>query len=426
MKKKILSVILTATMLLTLVSTLGVTFAAEEPTQSGTVYEVTDAASVTALIADTAKNVAGNTMKLTQDLTYEGWSTAENASAVSLWAGCKMHIDGNGHKVILKDGEYHNVILFNFAEGVTELTVKNLAIVMENENAVAKSTRNEALALFGQISANTHSAFSSDDIHLTVENCYFDVNLDMQSETANTGAAILFSRVIGAAKVEITAKNTFFKGTLNTKNGVGRVGALYGRRWGENILFPVKINIENCGFEITTNNTSVKSALVGNVRLQQATTITATGTNLIYNDAALVDTITPAYQCDGFTTVVDKLELDTPDWKVTNTGYPYPVALDASFASLFANKALDGITVTVKAPEESTTPEETTTEPETTTAEETTVADTTTAEETTAEKTETTTTAPDDKEGGCGSVVGSVAIVVVAAAAAFVCKKKED
>ncbi|MBQ8214212.1 MAG: hypothetical protein IJZ80_09400, partial [Clostridia bacterium] len=70
MKKKILSVILTATMLLTLVSTLGVTFAAEEPTQSGTVYEVTDAASIKALIADTTKNVAGNNMKLKQDLTY--------------------------------------------------------------------------------------------------------------------------------------------------------------------------------------------------------------------------------------------------------------------------------------------------------------------------------------------------------------------
>ncbi len=422
MKKKLLSVILTAAMLLTLASTLGVAVAAEEPTQTGTVYEVTDAASITALIADTTKNVAGNTMKLTQDLTYD--PTGSNGPGV--WDGCKMHVDGNGHKVILKDGDYFAAILFAIDITATTQIIKNLAVVMENDTAVAKRTTSEYISLFGQAAASTHTQATFDNTHLIVENCYFDVKFEVTNKSSsNVGTAILVARVQGAAQLEVTAKNTYFKANLDTGDGVGRVGAIFGRRWNDNPLFPVKINIENCGFEITTNNTAAKSAIAGNVRTQMATQINATGTNLIYNDAVLVDTITPAYECKGFTTVVDKLELDTPDWKVTNTGYPYPVALDASFASLFANKALDGITVTVKAPEESTTPEETTTEPETTTAEETTVADTTTAEETTAEKTETTTTAPDTKEGGCGSVVGSVAIVVVAAAAAFVFKKKE-
>ena len=291
MKKKLLSVILTAAMLLTLASTLGVAVAAEEPTQSGTVYEVTDAASITALIADTTKNVAGNTMKLTQDLTYD--PTGNDGPGV--WDGCKMHVDGNGHKVILKDGDYFAAILFAIDATATTQIIKNLAVVMENDDAVAKRATSEYISLFGQASAGTHTKATFDNTHLIVENCYFDVNFEVtNNSSSNVGAAVLVARVQGAAKLEITTKNTYFKATLNTGDGVGRVGALYGRRWGENILFPVKINVENCGFEVTTNNKAAKSALVGNVRLQQATTITATGTNLIYNDAALVDTITPA------------------------------------------------------------------------------------------------------------------------------------
>ena len=419
MKTKILSILLTVAMLVAMVPMIAVS--AEEPT--GTVYEVTDAASVTALIADTTKNVAGNTMKLTQDLTYEGWSDADKASVVSLWAGCKMHVDGNGHKVILKDGEYHNVILFNFAQGVTELTVKNLAVVMEDEDTVAKSTQNEFLALFGQVSANTHSAFSSDDIHLTVENCYFDVNFDMQSNAANAGASILFGRVIGAAKVEITAKNTYFKGTLNTKDGAGRVGALYGRRWNANLLLPVKINVENCGFEITTNNTT-KSAIAGESH-GTATTINATGTNLIYNDATIAD----AGDFTGIDTVVNEMELATNDWKLTNTGYPYPAALETSFGTLFADKALDGITVTITNPSAggNTTPGGTTTPGGNQTPDNTeTQAPETNAPETNAPETNATTTAaPAEEESGCASVVGGAAVVMIAMAAAFVCKKKD-
>ena len=320
MKTKILSILLTVAMLVAMVPMIAVS--AEEPT--GTVYEVTDAASVTALIADTTKNVAGNTMKLTQDLTYEGWSDADKASVVSLWAGCKMHVDGNGHKVILKDGEYHNVILFNFAADVTELTVKNLAVVMEDEDAVAKSTQNEALALFGQVSANTHSAYSSDDIHLTVESCYFDVNLDMQSSSSNAAAAILFSRVIGAAKVEITAKNTYFKGTFNTKNGAGASGAIYGRRWSEGSGV-VPVNVENCIFDVTSA-TNKKGAVVGDYRSATATTITATGTNLIYGGEGKVATVANEGTYEGFTIVAEGDNTVT-----TVKGYQTTTAVDNKF-----------------------------------------------------------------------------------------------
>ena len=187
MKKKLLSVILTAAMLLTLASTLGVAVVAEEPTQSGTVYEVTDAASITALIADTEKNVFGNTMKLTQDLIYGGTESGDGH-----WQGLKMNVDGNGHKITLQNGNYSRKVLFYAPSGTAKdwatQSIKNLAVVMENEDAwaTANSTGNQYIALFGGCDGY---------LNKIVENCYFDVNFKTAGDTVNDGTSILIARV---------------------------------------------------------------------------------------------------------------------------------------------------------------------------------------------------------------------------------------
>ena len=425
MKTKLLSILLTVAMLAAMIPVLGVVALAEENTATaGTVFEVTDAASITALIADTEKNVVGNTMKLTQDITYDPQTAA-------LWAGLAMDVDGNGHKVILKDGTYGCVLLFTPVDGTAKdphkQTLKNLAIVMENDEAKVTSNEKIILSFFGQAHASANNAIQFNNVHINLENCYFDVNMNSTATgAANTACSILIAHVIGAVNLEITAKNTYFKATLDTDQGAGAVGAIYGRRWNHSALIPVKINLENCGFDVNSNNATAKTAVVGNVCADTALQLNATGVNLIYNDAVIAD----MGEFTGVDTIVNEMELATNDWKLTNTGYPIPVALETNFGTLFADKALNGITVTITAPSTGgdTTPDGGTTPGgDPTPGDDETDAPETNAPETNAPETNATTTAATaEEESGCASVVGGTAVVMIAVAAAFVCKKKED
>lgn len=326
-------------MLAAMIPAFGMIASAED-----SVYTVTDATSITALIADTEANVAGNTMKLTQDITYE-------ASTTSLWNGLLMNVDGNGHTITLKNGTYHYAVLFGLENGTsaTELrnyTIKNLAVVMENDNAVVTSNETQYLALFGN---------QPNNIHLNVENCYFDLNFKLTGTASNNGTAVLISRYTSSTgRLEITAKNSYFK--MDTFSGVtdlnstayGQHGALLGRRWSDTNSLAV-FNVENCGFDVNYGtNISKGGAVVGDQRGTTKTTITATGTNLIYNGIGVTNSTATSYDTN-FQKNVTNVGIDTEltlatGWTYTTTGSPVPATLVKTFPSLFRNSVADAIT----------------------------------------------------------------------------------
>ena len=340
MKKKILSVFLVMAMLVTMVPLFGMTVSAEE----GTVYTVTDAASITALIADTTKNVAGNTMKLTQDITYE-------ASSTSLWNGLKMNVDGDGHVITLKDGTYNLAILFQAVASETTTvytTVKNLAVVMENDEAVAYNA-GQVISLFGQY---------PDYVDFTIEGCYFDVNLKVGGANSNNGVAVVFSRYTSGTKpVTITAKDSYFALDAVSYNDkgtgtAGQQGALLGRRWGNAAGVYATYNVENCGFKVTLNgkDSGAVGAVSGNHRNANCTKVNGKGTNYIYNGLYATDYKTDTTTYDtNFVRNVKNTGIDTSltlaaGWTYTTTGSPMPAAVVKNFPSMFDNTVADAIT----------------------------------------------------------------------------------
>jgi hypothetical protein len=339
MKTKILSILLTVAMLVAMVPMIAVS--AEEPT--GTVYEVTDAASITALLADSTKNATGNTMKLTQDLTYtppttdpsdqtQGWS-----NGYGIWDGCKMDIDGNGHTVTLGEGYYYGAILFGFAGRSTTLTMKNLAIVMAVENgeqAVAKRwSKSEYLSFFGQLNTPSQAAIGT-GCEINVENCYFDVNFEATATGSNAGAAILVARVSNTtATLTINAKNSYFKANFKTgvasgaETGSGGAGALVGRRVTPGDGAALNVSVENCVFDVTSNALN-SGAVIGQGTTKDETVVnlTTTGTNLIYGGEGKVSTVASTGTYTGFTTVA------AGDNTVTTVkGYQTTAAVDNKF-----------------------------------------------------------------------------------------------
>ena len=344
MKKKILSVFLIIAMALAIVPTFGVMATA---TESGTTYTVTDAASITALIEDTTKNVSGNTMKLTQDITYE-------ASTASLWDGFLMNIDGNGHTITLKNGTYNSAILFYPQSGTAGTpishTVKNLAVVMYDDDAMATSS--EFISLFGE---NLNYAT------LTVENCYFDLNFKVTGTGSNNGTAVLLSRHrTNNGALTINAKNSYFKmdtlsGTTDMESAAyGQHGALVGRRWNNTTTAPViTCNVENCGFDVNYgSNISKGGAIIGEHRRSTVTVINTTGTNIIYNNVNATNygdlTAYNGYDI-GFTKNVTNVGIDTAltlteGWTYTTTGSPMPAAVVKNFSKLFKNTVEDAVT----------------------------------------------------------------------------------
>ena len=342
MKTKILSILLTVAMLVAMVPMIAVS--AVEPTEpTGTVYEVTDEASIKEFLADPEKNKTGNTMKLTQDLSYTPPSNGGWSGGYGIWDGCKTDIDGNGHTVTLGGGDYYGAVLFGFQGRSEKLTMKNLAIVMdvdeEGNQAVATRATSQYISLFGQLNSASPAAIPSGS-EINVENCYFDVNFAVTSTDKNVGAGILVARVQPDKTMTITAKNTYFKANFTTGSGAGATGALYGRRWdtSPDTMSEVEVTVENCVFDVTSNAVK-KGAVVGElievpkekdseeyVIADGQLSLTANGTNLIYGGEGKVSTVANKGTFEGFTTVA------AGDNTVTTVkGYQTTTAVDNKF-----------------------------------------------------------------------------------------------
>ncbi len=258
--KKVISIALTAVMLLGMIPIFGTVVGAESLVRdtewytnhsSETTFEISTPSQLLGfsdLLAD-GTDFTGKTFKLTANITLnDGWSASSNTSATDAWANntgkyFKGTFDGQGHKIsgIYLNTTDWNVGIFGRGNGAT---VKNLII----ENSYVKGAANVG-SVFGitslgdctienvqssayVTSSNTENnnlvqvgglvGCAGDDHTLDIKSCVFSGTLTVSGSTRCYGG--LIGKINASATANVTS-SAFYGSILSNNDVVGGIAA---------------------------------------------------------------------------------------------------------------------------------------------------------------------------------------------------------
>ena len=325
MKKKILSVLLAVVMLASACSMMIVPVSAET---TGTTYEVTDGASIQALIADTTKNTTANTMRLTQDLEYNAADLAKLASGTyGFWNGLMMDIDGNGHTITINGSDTES---YAIPEGILLCFPPFPNNTWDISNLTVKSngkitTTGETLSLFGYCSKPVQG------VTFNIKNCCFDLDLKTTSTSENVGIAVLISRIWGnSSTTTMNIEDSYFN--LDAERTTGRAGVLVARS--NTNTYRLNVNIKNTSFDVTG-----VTGIVAQAFSNTTTFIVAENSNTFVNgtEYMVYDTISVV---DAYKANKGIVETELPTgWTYTLNSVPVSTNLITKFPQHFLTEA---------------------------------------------------------------------------------------
>ena len=316
MKKRILSLILTVAMMLSVMTILPISVSAEENTwnyESG-VYKISTYEDFQAFKAkvDGGTDFSGKTVTLEADITLPDGHSAIGPNSGGTSRYFRGTFDGQGHTITFADENDNGQGQYGVFRRLDGATIKDLnldgTIVISTEDSYAAPLAMEANG--NCLIQNVHSSVylsatknayyvgglvsyikNASGHSLTFDGCVFDGKMNFPNFTKYSGGLLGYFEHTGAY---LTIKNSVFAGTimLNDSNYSYRVGGFVG--WGANVTINDCISIGKITFNPAKSWTDsadddYRGTLIGEVKTN------ATLTNVYYFDVAAPEGYTTDY-----------------------------------------------------------------------------------------------------------------------------------